>query len=216
MLVLRYCTLVILLAVSQTSLGADNPAHLQVEPKICKYGDLLKRVQQGDTTVDFVEFRLAYTKTGQYKPYRNDLDETRSEMRSDSEFELYSRALDGAQKILNKQYVDIEAHLVCARAYAGLGDSTRQQFHQYVANRLITSVLRSGDGESPDSAFVVILIPEEYAILKGVFGYKIELQSLVSDSAGTWDVFGVIDSAGLAKDVYFNIGIPFRKLKWKF
>jgi hypothetical protein len=196
--------------------GQAKAAPSSDTPRIGKYSDLLKRVQGGDTMVSFLELGLAYSETRHYKPYRHDLDSDRNEMYRYLQEARYQDAIQSAQKILDEQFIDIEAHVVCAFAYDSLRDSTHSIFHQRIVARLIASIEITGTGSTPDSAYLVILIPEEYAIVNSR-ELQVSTQSLEQVGERWLDVFTVSDSTTKSETtIYFDISIPFRKMKGSF
>jgi hypothetical protein len=73
------------------------------------------------------------------------------------------------------------------------------------------SVLKSGDGRTPESAYTVISTDEEYAFL-GVLGLKMKTQSLIKVKNSSYDLLEVVDKEGNGMKIYFNIDIPFNWL----
>ena len=208
----------LLILIGCLTLSAQDPTPESPQPpKIGKYGDLLKRVKAADTSVDFLEFRLSFAQTRHYKPYRDDLRNTQNEMRKAFGSGDHTSAVSKAEKILKKEFINVEAHVMCASAYDSLGDSTKARFHDFVSDGLLQSIFASGDGRSEESAYLVVLIDEEYAVMN-VLGYKVNVQSLREGQGEIfYDVFEVVDPAtDEEKEIYFNIDLPFSKLKSKY
>ena len=67
-----------------------------------------------------------------------------------------------------------------------LGDTGKADFHRAVLNGLIDSILKSGDGKSPKTAWVVISVHEEYVVLQ-VLGFKPSQQSLLHQDDHSYD-----------------------------
>src|SRR2546421_2328651 len=127
------------------------------------YESLLARVKQGDHTVDFKELRLAYTETKDYNPYGGDL-ETRTAMATAFKDKQYDKALEQANKVLSKNYVDAVAHLIAFVSHRELQHTEQSAFHKYILDGLLKSISNSGDGKSEETAFVVISTDEEYML----------------------------------------------------
>lgn len=72
------------------------------------------------------------------------------------------------------------------------------------ANGLLQSILASGDGKTAATAWVVIEISEEYALLDHL-GFKKDSQALINESGKMYDRFAVKDAAGKSSEVYFDI-----------
>jgi len=178
------------------------------------YGDLLKRVKEYDRSVDFGALRLAYAATPAYNPYSNDGD-TRDSMYSALRDKKYDEALRAAQKILENNYVDIDAHTVCKIAYRQMADNDKSALHAFVAGGLIDSILASGDGTAPETAFVVINTSEEYILMR-VLRLKFGKQSLIGNAGHNYDKFEAVEpKSGNALEIYFNIDVPYGWLNKK-
>jgi hypothetical protein len=176
-----------------------------------QYEILLDRVKKADPTVDFKEFRIAYTKTSQYNPYEGDPAE--QEMAKAFNNKDNPQAIECAEKILAHNYVNIRAHLICMMAYDMLGNKEKAGFHRYVSDGLIRSIIYPGGGKSPETAFTVISVDEEYAILY-VFGLKNEQQALLHVQGHSYDELKVIDpKTNKRVALYFCIDIPWAWLQ---
>jgi hypothetical protein len=76
---------------------------------------------------------------------------------------------------------------------------------------LIDSILKSGDGLRPETAFKVITVDEEY-ILLGFLGLKCEGQALLKIEGHAYDRLEVKHGrTGRKKVLFFNVDIP---MKW--
>jgi hypothetical protein len=181
-----------------TSQGADTP-----------YAALLEQVKQADPDVDFTALRLAYIETEDYDPYDFQGGGLKQEMYAALNAEDYETTLELVQQILETNYVSMDTHLAALLAYEGLGETEQAEFHRYVLDGLIDSVLASGDGTSPETAFVVIFVEEEYAILS-VLGIERGGQSLVEEDGHRFDKFEGVDNAtNEAVTVYFIVDLVF-------
>jgi hypothetical protein len=176
------------------------------------YKDLLERVKKSDPKVDFTALRMVFTETDAYKPYdfeRGDRDAMRAALRKKD----YAKALKQAEKCLQKNYLDIEAHSVAWRACKELKNQEKAKCHRYVRDGLLQSIQKSGDGKSPKTAFVVICTDEEYAVLDAL-GIKVSLQALIKDQGHNYDrTDGVSEKTGKDVTQFFNIDRPFKWLE---
>jgi hypothetical protein len=169
------------------------------------YADLLERVKRADPDVDFTALRLAYAASTAYAPYR--FFDQEEEMYAALEEEDYDRAIELANQILAQNYLSPRAHLAAMSAYMGLDRQEEADYHHYVLDGLIASVLDSGDGTTFETAFVVILVEEEYMIL-GVLGIGNASQGLVEEEGHFYDKFeGIFTETGDPVTLYFNIDL---------
>ncbi|MFS8084231.1 MAG: DUF4919 domain-containing protein [Acidobacteriota bacterium] len=175
------------------------------------YAALLERVKQGDRTVDFKDLRMTYTETSEYNPYGGDRD-TRQQMFASLKVKEYATAVESAEKMLAKNFVDLNAHF---GAYVGnreLGHADKATFHKFIFDGLIKSITASGDGQSPDTAFVVIATDEEY-VLFNYLGLRPGGQSLITQNGHSFDRMTASNPKTNETVVYFfNIDKPFNWL----
>jgi hypothetical protein len=103
--------------------------------------------------------------------------------------------------------VDILAQQITATALTKLGREPEAQEHIRMYRGLVDSILASGDGRTPQTAFVVISVAEEYAILR-VFQLKPARQALLD---GGIDAITVENDGGTAT-IYFNPAAHWRRM----
>ena len=181
------------------------------EPGKQKYEALLEKVKAGDPSVNFKDLRMAYTESQGYSPYGGD-SEAGKAMFSALKDKDYEKALGYADTILRQKYVDIFAHLVSALAYTELKNPERAKYHHAIVEGLIQSILKSGDGKSIETAYVVISTDEEYALFN-VLGLRRASQALVKDKDHNYDKMDAVDrKTNQTSTFYFNIDIPFNWL----
>lgn len=105
-----------------------------------------------------------------------------------------------ATPFLDRCPVDMDFHFLRAVALSELGREAEAMQHQHWRHGLLESVMRSGDGRSAETAWVVISVGEEYAVLRAL-GLERESQSLL---AGGIDALSVRDEDGVASTIYFD------------
>lgn len=180
------------------------------------YRDFLAaaRIDPGD--VDFTLLRLAYASSSVYDPYgvKEDLVRARRELGEIAEGDATYRAISAANKVLEKNYLLLSAHMRAALAYKQAGDEEKAAYHQTFGGSLVQSILQSGDGSSFRSAFVVVSLDEQYAMLpvlgavRGGQQLQLQRQRLSSHEGHMFDVFEVSDmKTGGNSEVYFNIDL---------
>ena len=178
------------------------------KPSAARYRELLEKLKKGERDVDFTELRMSYTETEDYSPYGGD-DDARGAMFSALKAGKWDDALNHSAKILEKNYVDINAHLASLAANARKGDTAKADFHKFVLHGLVDSVRGGGDGRSMEKAFVVISTDEEYALLN-LLGLRTTSQALLSGGGHAYDKLAAVDpETNQTYDFYFQIDIPF-------
>jgi hypothetical protein len=184
---------------------------VQEEPK-ASYEQLLERVKKADPKADFRGLRMAFMQTPWYKPY-DQADKTAQAMNAALEKKDYKKALELANTILQTKYVDWNAHIVAYRAHAELKNSDQSKFHRFVCDGLIRSIMQSGNGKTPATAFVVISIDEEDAVL-GALGIRQTRQTLQAEGNRKVDrIDGVDERTNNAVTLYFDVTAPLSSLE---
>ena len=174
------------------------------------YDVLLARAKRGDRDLDYQALRYAFTTTPAYDPYYGGLNALKQAMNKAYRAQDCAAATRNAAEVLAVDYVEIDAHLVDDICFRQLGDTASAELHRMTALGLLRSILQSGDGKSPDNAYVVIAVAEEYSLL-GTLGLKVTKQSLISKDNHAYDRMDVRGAEGTADAVFFNVDRP---LSW--
>ena len=104
---------------------------------------------------------------------------------------------------LEKCPVDAKVHLMRAKVALEAGDVQGHFLHRMIYYGLMSSIVLSGDGKTPKTAYKVISVDEEYALLNHI-GAKLIKQSLVEGPCDKMEVkLGEAETA-----IFFNVGIP--------
>ncbi len=90
----------------------------------------------------------------------------------------------------------------------GIKDSAAIWLYKY--DKLIRTILASGDGKTPKTAFIVTKISDEYWILNA-FGLKFTEQSLINKKKKYYDVIHLAENKYGISKLYFDINFFFGK-----
>lgn len=175
-----------------------------------EYAGLRDRVKKGDLDVDFKQLRVSYISSPEYKKAKDTSEESK-EMIQSINAKDFKKAIKNADVVLQNDYSDMNAHFAEYIAYRELGDGKQADFHHSVFDRLVNSILKSGDGRSKESAYVVVSVDEEYVVMR-VLGLRLKNQSLVRDNGHSYDVLqteGV--KSGEKAELYFNVDLPMNR-----
>ena len=197
--------LVILLLV--TSLAAQTAQDTPKPPEKTKYDLLLEKAKQKDPSVNFTELRHAFYESPNYNPYAPMM--TYRPLNAALAQKNYEEVLKIAESVLAKNFVEVNAHMAAQIAYQETGNAERAQFHKFMADGLLNSIKASVDGKSPEKAFEVISINEEYGLIRSLKLRPIK-QALLQDKGHSFDAITVIDpQTNQESTIYFNIDKPF-------
>jgi len=195
-------SILVLLLLATTNLMAQEPVQKTT------YDTLLERVKKSDQTVDFKELRMAYTDTTKYNPYGGDKGK-RKTMFDALNAKQYDKALTDASTILDSNYLDLNAHFGAFVSNRELGNADKAAYHRFVFTGLVNSIKNSGDGKTPETAFVVISTDEEY-VLFNFMGLRVQNQALIKEKGHDYDKMTALDPKTNETVVYyFNIDKPF-------
>lgn len=183
----------------------------EIKKSVPDYFTLVKQLKNNDRSIDFTALRYSYTKTKEYNPYGGD-DTDKDVMYKALNNNEFAEAAKHAQAVLDKNYVDMDAHFVCKIAFRETKNTDKQDYHAFVLKGLLASIYASGNGQTAETAFVVINTREEYFFLK-MYGYNVIKSSLVKINDRSYDKMDTEERKTGEKIVfYFNVDMPFNWL----
>lgn len=158
-----------------------------------EYVETLGRVQHGDMSVDFRAFRVAGAlKSG---PHASKLEtEERAAFRNIMASGDWTGALDSAKRALERNYASPIAQYDAMAAYQAMGRADEAAAHEKILNALLDSIRQSGDGKSPETAYFVVTVQEEYIFLNRVLNVRAKSQDWVRKDGHFYDRLAVPDS----------------------
>lgn len=168
------------------------------------YAELLAKLKAGDTKIDYAALRYAYAESPTYDGYGAGPPGAHKAMGEAFRAGNCKEALTQSKLILDSIYIDIPAHAVASRCYAETYDVGTSNFHRAIATGLERSILASGDGKSPATAYVVVRVSEEYHVIAAL-GFRPGKQSLVHSGGSSYDLMQVTDASGEEVSIYFQI-----------
>ena len=172
------------------------------------YEPLVEKLKKGDLTIDFAELRMAFTKTKDFSGYGG-LEKKEAFGALDKKD--FQKALKLAEDGLKDDYLDLNAHYVAFIANRELDKADKAEFHRNVFFKLIEAIQKSGDGKTPETAFIVIGVDEEYVLIN-YLGYRPTQQGLYRANGHTYDKLSVVNTKTNETVVfYFQIDTFFGK-----
>ncbi len=157
----------------------------------------------------FTKLRMDYA---QQKDSRPDwgLNEDRNAIMVANLAKDYEKVFELSERWLAKVPIDAEIHKVRSNAAAALGDIKSYMHHRSFAYNLMQSLIQSGDGLTPNTAFKIVSLQEQYSVLED-FGARIRGQSTTDEI----DKATCALSNGKIVNLYFDWSIPIKALKAK-
>ena len=125
---------------------------------------------------EFTAMRMAFAAQPGYSPFWK-MDEERAEVMKAARAKDYKKAVELAKAWLVKVPVDAEMHYLRGHFLKKTGDVAGSMYHFHCFYGLMRSITASGDGKSAKTAWKVISVAEEYALLNELDAQVVE-QSL--------------------------------------
>jgi hypothetical protein len=171
--------------------GAHSPSvHAQgtqqspSPPASASYDEMVRKLENGDLSIDFFELRMKYAASPQYDPESGSIE--LGKMQGNLHAKDYRGALKIANDVLAKQYVNIDAHSGEWEAYKGLHNDAQAKLHRDIARGLVRSILDSGSGASTANAYKLISGGEEYMAIR-VLGLRLENRAYLKEHGRSYD-----------------------------
>jgi hypothetical protein len=191
------------LGMSMVVLGALAPGAAYPAAPQPTWESLLAMAQRGDPGIDFTALRMAYA-ARLAKSVAAD-PELRKKMFAALHKDQWAAVIELGNQVLAQNYLDIDAQMFVAYAYEKSHQPEKAALHRTMGNGLMKSILASGNGRTLETAFVVISVEEEYAVLKH-YGLVSGNQELVTGNGHSYDVLTAQTGDTHEKaTVYFNI-----------
>lgn len=172
-----------------------------VEPS---YDEYVAEVKAGKTDIDYAAFRMAYAAGPRYEPYGPIMLQA-GQMRQTYAAGDCTEALAQARQVIDLNFVQIDAHMVMANCLKRAGKDEEAQRERTIFVELIKSILKSGDGKTPESAFVVIAVAEEYSLLSALGLVRVR-QALVNYNGSAFDrIEAKARDSDQAVTLFFNV-----------
>jgi hypothetical protein len=179
-----------------------------------KYSSLVKKLEAGQTNINYREFRESFLESEQFKVAGAEgekLAGLRKTMRELMKESKYPGIIDAAKKILSIDYTDMEAHKILQQTYKILEDDPNRNKYHDIEFGLLNSIVKGRDGKTCQAAWPVLQVEEEYCIL-GVLHARVMKQS-VDNTGGLCDKMEVLTADGNKTTFYFDVTKVFEGYK---
>jgi hypothetical protein len=171
------------------------------------FAALVTAAKEGDPGTDYTAMRQAYAMLPEYDPYG---EKTNALMRDGQAAYLAKdckTALEKFKAAIALDFIISDAHALAADCLEQAGDKDGEKREESIAQGLFDSIIISGDGEKPDTAFRIVALHEERAIL-AVAGVDGTGRELLTTDNGPIDKISVTDvNTGKKGAVFFNISV---------
>lgn len=152
--------------------------------------------------------RLTHATSSRYDPYETKSQERYAAAVKQLEKKRFTRAVEEAEAGIKLCPLNIDLLMILSAAHRAAGDAAKADACRTQWMSLIDSILASGDGRDFATAFRVIDVHEEYAVLRAMQLRPVG-QKLLRHEGSTYDVIEVINRAGEGSfAMYFNVDLP--------
>jgi hypothetical protein len=179
---------------------AVMPAHAADDAG--SYAALVAAAKRGNP-VDWQALRYAYADSPDFDVLGTATATTRKKMLELFQAGDFAGALQQATQLLDRVYVDIDGHSIAERSCQKLGNAPRAKMFHDSLTGLLDSI-RTGDGQTPATAFTVISVGEEYALLRAL-GLRSLKQHMINADGHFYDRLDTLDPDGKLASLYFRI-----------
>lgn len=194
-------------------------AFSQITPQVVvpnfndKYCEYVKKLEEGNTEIDYQDFRFSFIDSEQFKisnKKSDEFDKLKKEMYSKMKKSNYQEIIKITKEMLSIDYTSMIAHKILRQTYKAIGDTINAKKYKTIQFGLLNSIVKNGDGKTCETAWPVIKIEEEYFILDMIDAKLI--QQSIDNNGGLCDKMDVkVDND--EKTYYFETSKVFEGYK---
>ena len=169
------------------------------------FAALVTAAKEGDPGTDYTAMRQAYAMIPEYDPYGQKTNTLMRDGQAAYVAKDCKTALEKFRAAIALDFIIPDAHALSADCLEQAGDKDGEKREEAIAQGLFDSIIVSGDGEKPDTAFHIVTLQEEGVIL-AVAGVNGTGRELLATDSGPVDKISVTDTGtGKKGAVFFNI-----------
>lgn len=171
------------------------------------YAALVIAAKDGDPGTDYTAMRQAYAMVAEYDPFGEKTNVLMRDGQAAYVAKDCKTALEKFKAAIALNFTLSDAHALSADCLEQAGDKAGEAREEAIAQGLFNSLLSSGDGESPATAFRIVTMHEETVILAvaGVNGTK---KTTITTDQGPVEKIDITDQeTGKKGAVFFNTGV---------
>jgi hypothetical protein len=181
-----------------------------------KYVEFVKQLEQGNTKIDYVEFRNSFLDSKQFNvksKRKPEYDSLQKEIYIAIKKKDYQQVIKVTKAMLSIDYTSMLAHKYLQQTYRIMGDTANKNKYRDIEFGLLHSIIDNGDGGTCETAFPVIQVEEEYFVLD-MLDADFKKQSIDKSANHICDKMEVKIQNG-DEIFYFNVSKIFEKYQKK-
>jgi hypothetical protein len=183
--------------------GLVSPAFALDSAKVAqaKYDVLKAKVQGGDINIDWRDIRLdavVANVNGDFDWQKANTDGVTAYNAGD-----YKTALLKGQDIIQHNIANGDGHFLAMVSSKHLEKQEQTTQEKLIVDKILQSILSSGDGKTSDTAYFTVSTSEEYFVVR-LLSLKPKSQSPVNNGVHTFDKMTVVDKDNKEGTLWFN------------
>ena len=169
------------------------------------YAALVTAAKEGDPGTDYTAMRQAYAMIPAYDPYGAKTSEFMKDGEAAYVAKDCKKALEKFSAAIAASFILSDAHALVADCLEQTGDKDGEKREEQIAQGLFDSIITSGDGQKPETAFHIVTMHEEETIM-AIAGVNGTARELLTTDAGPVDKISISDAkTGDKGAIYFNL-----------
>lgn len=188
------------------------------------YPELLRRFEAADTTLTAEQIHYFYYGTAtrpEFDPFQSEhvaYALLKEELKGDTlTEENWKQAAEIVEKYLDEDPTNLGFHIYKQNVYFELyGEESEEAYNAYIQVVMLYSAIAStGDGKSQETAFHVICVSDEYALMR-MFGFSPKSQALLEKKGRSYDRMDLEENEYGLEALYFDITVSFEAMNKMF
>ena len=166
-----------------------------------KYDAMKTKAELGDLNIDWRELRLNAAVAGLERAY--DWRTAAAEAVREYNGKYYKEALAIGLQIVSHNFANGDGHFMLIMLYPHLGKQKEAEQEKLIVDKIMQSILDSGNGITPETAWFTVSNSEEYFLLR-FLGMSPKLQEPITQGEHSFDKMTVTDRSGKEFIFWFN------------
>lgn len=188
------------------------------------YPELLRRFEAADTTLTVEQNYYFYYGTAtrpEYDSYKSDsfvYALLKESLKGDTlTEENWQQAAEIVDNYLKDDPTNLRFHMYKQNVYSNLyGEESEEMYNAYIqVVMLYSAIVSTGDGKTPETAFHVICISDEYALMS-MAGLFPKSQALIEKHGRSYDTMDLEENEYGLETLYFDITVSFEAMNKMF
>lgn len=199
----------------QTAFVSGQDKKIEIPDFNDKYSGYVKELENGNTAIDYADFRNSFLESGQYGKKGIEFSNYQKQLYGEVKKQNFNEVIRLAKAMLSIDYTSMFAHKFLQQSYKILGDTMNTRKYHDIEFGLLNSIIKSGDGKTCETGWHVTQIEEEYFVLN-MIGGSFQSQSIISSAKNNCDKMEIKTEDGDIETYFFEANKVFELEKKMF